>query len=181
MNNHYVLDKTYEEIAKISHSTLQIWLNTILFSWRWWIGIALTLIPWILWIIFHDKRKTGRLLLVGLIAASTTSFLDAVGLSFGLWHYDWKVLPLIDSYVPWDYSLFPVSVMSLLQFKPKLNPWIKAVVFSFACSFVFEPLFVLLWMYHLIHWSYFYSFIIYIVLYYVYHLIYKAKFLSSFP
>lgn len=179
MNNNYILDKAYEAIAQINNKILEIWLNTIIFSWRWWIGVALTIVPWTLWIIFHNKSRTCRLLLIGLIAACTTNFLDMVGLSFGLWHYDWKMLPLFASYIPWDFALFPVSVMFLLQFKPKLNPWIKAFCFAFACAFVFEPLFSWLKMYHATHWNYFYSFFIYLFLYYIYHLIYKAKFLSD--
>lgn len=181
MNNNFVLDKVYTEIAATNHKLLEIWLNTIVFSWRWWIGFALTVVPWTLWILYHDKRKTGRYLLIGLLSACTTNFLDMVGLSFGLWHYDWKMIPLVASYIPWDFSLFPVSVMFLMQLKPSANPWIKAVVFSFACAFIFEPAFLWLKMYHIIHWSYLYSFFIYIFFYYLLNMIFKSKILSDLP
>lgn len=179
MNNNILLDEVYESVANVSHTLFDIWLNAILFSWRWWFGLALTVAPWIIWILFHDKQKSGRLLLVGIFSACTTNFLDVIGLSFGLWHYDWKLLPLIVSYIPWDYALFPVFVMFLLEIKPKVNSWIKAVVFSFTCAFVFEPIFIFLGMYHEISWKNYYSFIIYILLYYIYHLLYKAKFISD--
>lgn len=179
MNNNYLLDNIYQQMTSLSRELMKIWLGSILFSWRWWFGIILTLVPWILWIKFHDKTKTSRLTFVGLFAACTTNFLDIIGLSFGLWHYDWKVFPFIASYIPWDYALFPVSVMFLVQIKPKMNSWLKGIIFSFFCAYIFEPLFVWLKMYHVLKWHNYYSFFIYIILFYIYNRIYKAKFLSN--
>jgi hypothetical protein len=58
--------------------------------------------------------------------------------------------------MPWDFTLFPISVMILLQFKPKINAYIKAIVFAFLSAFVFEPLFSSIGMYHMTHWKYWY-------------------------
>jgi hypothetical protein len=170
-----LLDEIYRDLAQDNLKVYYIWLTNIVFSWRWWLAVALSIVPWILWIKIKSKNNTGRLLFVGLIAALTSNVLDAIGASYNLWHYDWKVIPFTPIYFPWDFTLFPVSIMLLLQFKPDMNKYIKTVVFSFMCSFVFEPFFSWIRMYHMINWEYWYSFIIYTPLYLFYDYLYKCK------
>ena len=169
-----ILDGVFKKVAVVNIELLQIWISTIVFSWRWWLSLVLTFLPWIVWIKIRDKKDTARLLFVGLVVLITTDSLDIIGLSFDLWHYDWTLTPFIPEFIPWDYTLFPVAVMTMLQFKPKINVLIKALTFAFLSAFVFEPLFYWLGMYNLVHWKYIYSFIIYIPLFLFFNYIYKC-------
>ena len=170
-----LLDEVYDKVAQGNLKAYDIWIADIVFSWRWWLAVALSIVPWIFWIKIRNTHNTARLLFVGLVVAMVSNVLDVIGATYNIWHYDWNVMPLVPVYFPWDFTLFPVSVMTLLQFKPTINKYIKAVVFSFLCAFVFEPLFSWINMYHKIAWEYCYSFIIYIPLYLFYDYLYNSK------
>lgn len=170
-----LLDEVYKTLARDNSKLTDIWLSKIAFSWRWWVLVGLSIIPWIIWIKIRNKNDIGRLLFVGLVAATISNTLDTIGITYNLWHYDWKVFPLIPMFMPWDFTLIPVSIMLMLQFKPKINKYIKAIAFSISCAFIFEPLFSWSSMYHTIHWKYWFSFIINIVLYLFYNYLYKSR------
>jgi hypothetical protein len=55
-------------------------------------------------------------------------------------------------------TLMPVAVMTFIQFKPKVSPLIKAVVFAALAAFVMEPLGVWLRFYRPVVWRHIYSF-----------------------
>ena len=175
MMENQLLDEVYNKVTQTNLEIYNIWLTHIVFSWRWWLGVALSIVPWILWVKIRDRNNTARLLFVGLVAAIISNVLDTIGTSYGLWHYDWKVFPFITVYFPWDFTLFPVSIIMMLQFMPKWNKYIKAVAFSFMCSFVFEPFFSWVGLYDAVNWKYLYSFIIYIPIYLYYEYLYKSK------
>jgi hypothetical protein len=175
MDKYVPLDKVYELVADANSMLFQVWKAQILFSWRWWFEIVLTLIPWILWIKYRDKTQTIRLLFVGLLVGLITNTLDVIGGCFNLWHYDWKMLPFIPVYIPWDFALFPVIVMFLLQVKPKIKVIYKALGFAAYSAFISEPLFHWLGLYHPIKWKSWYSFIIYIFLYLFFNFVYNSK------
>jgi hypothetical protein len=175
VNGKELLDGIYDLVKHANKELARIWLKEIVFTWRWWFEMFLAVIPWFVWIKIRDKKNTARLLFVGLVVMIISNFLDIIGASYNLWHYDYKDFPFVPIYLPWDITLFPVSVMIMLQFKPGLNVYFKSVIFSFLCSFVFEPLFSLIDMYHAISWKYWYSFVIYIPLYLFYNYIYNSK------
>jgi hypothetical protein len=101
--------------------------------------------------------------------------LDNIGIDLGFWHYDWKLSPFLNVFLPFDYSLFPVGIMLILQFKPKINEFIKAIALALFSAFIFEPFFVWIKMYDLTNWEYWYSFFLYIPLYLFFNYIYKSK------
>ena len=156
-----------------------LWSSSIIFSWRWWINIALTVLPWVIWLKVRDKENTSRLLFVGVITMLVTNCLNNIGLNYHLWHYDWKITPLTLMFIPWDYALFPVGIMLLIQVKPKVSVYIKAFIFAFITAFVFEPFYSWLGLYQPVHWKYWYSFIIYIPLFLIFTKIYHSKLLNA--
>ena len=175
MKANNLLDEVYKILAQDNSKLTDIWLTQIIFSWRWWLLVALSIIPWIIWIKIRNKNDTVRLLFVGLVIGLVSNELDTTGITLNLWHYDWKIFPTIPMYLPWDYTLLPVSIMLLLQFKPKINKYIKAITFSFMCAYIFEPLSIIIGLYHVIKWKSLYSFIIYIILYLCYDYLYNSK------
>lgn len=147
----------------------RFWKSQILFSWHWWIDLALTILPWIFWLIVKKKDSTHRLLHGGFVVIILTSILDNIGMAFGLWGYNYIIIPLIPPYIPWDFTLFPVTAMLFFQYKTKINPFVKAVVFSALGSFIVQPLFQWLGFYNPKEWKHYYSFPIVIIIYLIAH------------
>jgi hypothetical protein len=137
----HILGEVYKVVIDNNRNLRNIWGRDIVFTWRWWFELALAVLPWVIWIKIRDKDNSVRLLFVGLVVAIITNTMDMIGVCMGMWYYDYKIIPMTVIYIPWDYSLFPVSMMLLLQYKPKVNIFIKAIGFAAICAFVFEPLF----------------------------------------
>jgi len=175
MKSNNLLDEVYKILALDNSKLTDIWLTHIVFSWRWWLLVGLSIIPWIIWFKIRNKNDTVRLLFVALVIGMVSNELDSTGIALNLWHYDWKIFPTMPMYLPWDLTLLPVSIMLLLQFKPKISKYIKAITYSFICAFIFEPLAESIGLYHIINWHYWYSFIIYIVLYLCFNHLYESK------
>lgn len=61
---------SYEDVKKARESLKDLafehWIQDDLFTWKWWLLVAATIIPWILWLIFHDKKRTFEILSCGL-------------------------------------------------------------------------------------------------------------------
>jgi len=169
------LQDAYHAIHEIHKNTVQIWLHTSLFTWEWWLGVGLTVIPWVIWFVFRKQDSTDRLLYAGLFIMIIALWLDFIGVSLGLWSYNYSVVPFIPAYIPWDFSLIPTIVMLLLQYKPGINPFIKAIVFGFLSAFVGGPIFKWIDLYNMEEWKHIFSFGIYMVLYIVTHYISKRN------
>ena len=179
MNSNKILDEAYKIISNVNEKISHVWVTDIVFSWRWWLGVALSILPWIVWVKIREKKDTARLLFVGLVAMLVTATLDNIGTSYDLWHYEWKVTPFVNEFFPWNYTLFPIGIMLTLQFNPKINAYMKALTFALFCAFIAEPFFVWINMYHIVSWKCWYSFIIYIPLYLFFNYIYKSKLFST--
>ncbi|MGG1877942.1 CBO0543 family protein [Paenibacillus cisolokensis] len=48
-----------------------------------------------------------------------SSWPNQLGIAMGLWHYHWEVIPFMPANFPWNFSLLPVTVMFLNQYKPE--------------------------------------------------------------
>ena len=57
-----IYDTYFEKQKELNDEKLHIWLDYTLFSWRWWLGVALILLLIGLWIKFRKKESTDRLL-----------------------------------------------------------------------------------------------------------------------
>jgi hypothetical protein len=161
------MEDAYSLISQANIHMISLWLKYTFLSWQWWFGICLSIIPWVVWIKFRKKDSTNRLLLAGLFVILISSWLDVIGILFGLWSYYYNVVPFSPPFIPWDFTLLPVAVMTSLQITFKISPFIRAIVFSAVSSFIMEPLFVSLGFYNPKHWRYIYSFPIFILIYLV--------------
>lgn len=142
-----------------------IWKDGMLFTWQWWLLLALAVLPWVAWCFRRKKDSTNRLLYVGFFSILVAKLLDTIGANFELWNYPLKLIPLMPPFFPWDTTMMPVAVMAFIQYKPSIKPAIKAVVFAAIAAFVIEPLAEWLGLYRPILWKHFYSFPFYFVIY----------------
>ncbi|WP_442600123.1 CBO0543 family protein [Neobacillus sp. D3-1R] len=159
------LDKLTKETHEIVKQIIDLWSQEVIFTWRWWFGVILTVLTWLLWFKFHKKESRYRLLLAGFFVMTVSVSLDAIGVQLGLWSYRYEVFPLIPAYLPYDLALMPVVIMSLIQFKPHISTFKKAIIFGLLTSFIGEPLIVWIDIYKPLHWKFFYSFPIYMAIY----------------
>ncbi|GAA0339764.1 hypothetical protein GCM10008967_32660 [Bacillus carboniphilus] len=158
-------DKFFDRIHDIQMEYLDYWKESTLWHWDFWLSLILVILPWVIWFIFRKRGSEGRLLLAGFVSLIIASWLDFIGVVFGLWHYSGKVVPTIPTFFPWDFSLIPVTMMLWLQFRPTANPLLKGMVYAAITSFIGEPLFEWIGLYTPERWSSFYSFPIYTFIY----------------
>lgn len=168
-------EEFFQRIHQVEVDYFTYWKEHTLLHWEFWLSVALSIIPWLVWLLIRKRGSESRLLLAGGFTLCIASWFDFLGLVFGSWHYSGRALPTIPSFFPWDFSLIPVTMMLWLQFKPTLNPFIKAVIYSVLTSFIGEPLFEWIGLYTRVKWNVFYSFPIWIVIYLIAYRISKTK------
>ncbi len=143
-------------------------MNNYLFTWQWWFGIVLFIVPWIIWLLFRKKDSTARLLTGGLITIILSIVIDLIAVTLGLWSYPMKFLPVAPLLLlPYHFSLVPVSMMFVLQIKPKVNSLLKGAIFALLAAFGAMKFFVFIHFYDPKNWLSIYDFCIYLFLYYV--------------
>jgi hypothetical protein len=146
----------------------------VLFTWQWWVQFFLFIVPIIIWFRFRKKESTGRLLYAGTVALLILSWLDFGGNCYGLWYYAYKLIPFLPPFIPWE-TLIVVQIMALLQYKPNVSPWVKAIGLGLFNAFIGEPIVTWMGIYTPVHWSCFYSFPIYLIVYLIAHYLVRSE------
>ncbi|NBJ69399.1 MULTISPECIES: CBO0543 family protein [Clostridia] len=142
-------------------------LHAFLFTWQWWLGVILFILPWTLWILFRNKNSTGRLLGCAFLTIALSLLIDLISLSYGLWSYPMKFSPVSPIlFLPYHLALAPVAIMFVLQIKPKANPLLKGSIFAAIAAFGGMNGFNALDFYNPKNWSIFYDFFIFLFLFF---------------
>jgi hypothetical protein len=165
MTTNEKLDKLSEEHTQLIYKIIELWREEVFLTWRWWLGVFLSVAVWVVWFKIRKKDSSQRLMTAGYFVMGFSMILDSIGVQIGLWAYRYEVLPFIPAYLPWDLALMPVIIMILIQIYPNVSPSIKAIIFGVLTSFIGEPLIVWLDIYNPIHWKMWYSLPIYIIIY----------------
>ncbi len=149
----------------LTQARLENWLGKDLGSWRWWVLVALIIVPWFVWYKLADKKRLVELVMFGLIVMVFTITLDELGFSLSLWSYPVDVIWIFPRLTSVDYTAVPIIFMLLYQYFSTWKSFFWALVaLSTLFSFVLEPSIVYFEFYILIKWSYLYSFNIYIIM-----------------
>lgn len=171
-----ITDQIENEIQSGLFNKFNAWVEYEILSWRWLLGLGLTIIPWIVfWYVFRNKPYFDRLLYVCSAIIIISVFLDTLGDQYGLWHYRYNVVAAVPTYFPWDFTLMPLSIVLILTYKPKASPWVKGVIFALLASYVGEPIFDWLDVYSLDYWRYSYSIPIQFLIYLFSHWLYTTR------
>ena len=158
-----------EKYFKLHIDLYELWSDYMLFSWRWWICLALLVLPIVIWILFRNKKTTFSLLVSGLFMTVAFFLLDNIGMALELWAYPAKLVPIVPPYIPWDFPLLPVATMFFIQWSSKLKMFIKSIIFSISASLIAQPLAEYCGLYYPKHWKYYYSFPFFIYFYIISH------------
>ncbi|WP_040207115.1 CBO0543 family protein [Neobacillus jeddahensis] len=175
-----LIDENVEQIHQLIMKKIEIWFDYVVFSDLWWFGVALSIIPWMIWFKFRKKESSDRILYGGFFVLIIALALDILGDQFSLWHYRFNVIPVVPTYFPWDITLMPVSVMILLQIKPDANPLVKAILFGIFSAYIAEPFFHWVGIYVPTKWKYTYSVPIQVAIYLYSHYLTRRKNFSPF-
>jgi hypothetical protein len=167
---------SYEDVKNAREALKEVafnhWVHHDLFTWKWWFLLAATIVPWIIWLLFHDKKKTFELLSYGLIWATLASILDVIGGELILWGYPDKLLPMVPPLFPADITVIPVLFMFIYQHSKTFSRYfIFSVLGSALFSYIFEPLFIKGNMFILHDWTHTKSFLGFIILSQIVYLI----------
>lgn len=144
---------------------MEQWLQDCLFTWQWWLLLALFVAPWIVWGILVDKKRFTVIILLGMFVLATVSWMDDLGTDLTLWYYPYKLLPVYPQLVPINYAVLPVIYMLVYQYFPLWPSYIKAIIImALIFAFVAEPALDYLGMYKMLKWQYYYSLPIYLLI-----------------
>lgn len=170
-----IIDENTHQIHELIREKIQFWVQHVLFSRLWWLALVLSVIPWVIWVMYRKKESTDRLLYSGMFVMVISLVLDVMGDQFGFWHYRFNLIPVLPTYFPWDLTLMPVFVMFLIQVRPRLHPIVKGVLFALVTSYIGEPIFEWLEIYTRNHWQRYYSIPIQFLIYVIAHWLSKRK------
>lgn len=163
MANILPIEQMAEMSRTLTQARIENWLGHEFGSWRWWVLLALLVLPWFVWYKSADRKRLPEIVLFGLVVMVFTITLDELGFELSLWSYPVDVIPIFPRLTSVDYSVVPVVFMLIYQFFPDWKGFFQALVAVAAVfSFVVEPVIVKLGFYVLIKWTYWASFIIYI-------------------
>jgi hypothetical protein len=174
-----LMEENSELFRQAYNEKIQIWIDHVFLSWRWWIGVAVVVVCLLIWFWIRKHENADRLFYAGFFTAILTTFLNLTGMTFGLWEYSYELIPA-EAYIPWDFFLLPTVIMLLLLFKPNLNLWYKAIFLGAFTSFVGLPVITWLGLYKPMNWNYIYSFPIMVVIYLLAHFISCRKKIARF-
>ncbi|MTW85642.1 hypothetical protein F3157_08200 [Virgibacillus dakarensis] len=161
-------DRATEKIIEVNNLMTEAVVNSFMFTWQWWFGIGLFIIPWIVWFLFRDKQSTGRLLIGGFVTIILSLIIDLIALSYGLWSYPMKFSPIAPLlFLPYHFSLAPVTIMFAIQIKPKANALLKGLIFAAIGAFIGMNFFAMIDFYNPKGWSTIYDLFIYLFLFFV--------------
>ncbi|MBB3108785.1 hypothetical protein FHS18_000813 [Paenibacillus phyllosphaerae] len=169
------VSKANEQIVDANQMVADVIMNVYLFTWRWWIGLALIVLPWVAWVILRDKRSTGRLLCAGLFIMIFSAVWDTIGIENGLWSYPVKVVPSPTLSFSFRLSVLPVLCMLFIQYMPRLHASIKGPLYGAIGAFIGMPLLASIDLYKKLNWAYPYSFFILTGMYWMAYWLYNLN------
>lgn len=160
---------TFEDIKKARETLRDIsirhWFQDDLFTWKWWLLLVAAIIPWLIWIKFHDKNRTFEIMCYGLIWAILASITDVIGGDLILWGYPDKLLPMVPPLLPADITVIPVSFMFIYQYAKTFKTYLLlSLILSAIFGYIIEFLFIKIGMFALHKWTHTYSFIGFFIL-----------------
>lgn len=121
-------------------------------AWQFWVQLLMLIVPLIVLFIFIDKDKMLLLGFFGLNYHVWFSYINSIGVGFGLWQYPYHLIPFLPSF-SLDASLVPVTFMLLYQWtiNHKKNIYLYSVLLSAIFAFVLKPIMVKFDFIHMFH------------------------------
>jgi len=151
---------------QLTYLRIEEWLHHDLFTWQWWLLLAVLIIPWFLWWRKVDKTRLLAIILLGMLVFIISSYLDAVLSELGLWQYHYWTVPLWPRLIAADWTVLPITYMFIYQkYGSTWKGFITAMTVTSALySFGGESFLMWIGVYELHGWHHYYSFPIYLAI-----------------
>ncbi|WP_442599834.1 CBO0543 family protein [Neobacillus sp. D3-1R] len=150
---------------KLAEKRNEYWLENVIFTYQWWILLSLTILPWLLWWKWVDKKRVIEIFLYGSLISLYSILLDDIGSHFILWIYQYQLFPISPRLNPIDLTIMPVTFMVVYQYFKRWKSFLIAqMILAFGAAFIAEPLFSSVDIYHILNWKLVFSFVIYLLL-----------------
>lgn len=167
---------SFEQIIDAQNHCIQLqnqhWLKYEIFTFQFWLLIAMLILPWFVWWKLVDKKRFFEMLIFLLLVETIVTFLDEVGCQLNLWEYRYDIEPLFPRLIPMNFTMLPLCYMFIYQYFTKWKPYlIASTIIAALFAFVGEPIFIFLDIYQMLNWRHIYSFPIYILLAVIFKLV----------
>ena len=60
------IDKATQMLIEANQLVVDAIMNAFIFTWQWWVAVAMLVVPWFLWWIFRDRESSAILFSAGL-------------------------------------------------------------------------------------------------------------------
>lgn len=166
LNHEELLSQKIIETHRLARDlSIEHWLKYELFTWRWWLILVITIIPYIIMWKIVDRKRILEIAVYGLHLNIFSTLLDVLGSELVLWHYGLQLIPTLPALFPYDFSIVPMVHMVMYQRYTKWKDFIIAnAIVNAIFAFIAEPALTWLKIYEPISWKYVYSFPIYLTL-----------------
>ncbi|WP_205672395.1 CBO0543 family protein [Ammoniphilus sp. YIM 78166] len=164
------VSRGYQMIKEATDIMSTAIVEAFYFTWQWWFGVALMVLPWIIWFLLRKKESTNRLLQTAFLVIILSIFIDMIAFSKGAWSYPMEIVPISPMLLlPYHFSLVPVTVIFFIQYKTKVNMLVKGIIFAAVGAFVGMPFFTIIGFYDPKGWPYSYDFFLFLSIYLIGH------------
>lgn len=158
------LEKQYYE------KLVDYWYHHNFLTLQWWLLVALTVLPPIIWWLFVNKKELIEITTFGLFYGMAAIIFDSIGNSAMIWSYPVRLSPyLFPQLYPYDVGIVIIPFMLVYQKwhkNLKMFLLISGVLSAFL-AFIAEPFMEWFNIYEEIKWHHLYSFPIYWLLSFV--------------
>lgn len=164
-----IIDPCFEQIQEMQKQAIELqiysWTHNEVFSFQWWLLMALLIVPWFIWWKLVDKKRLLEILLFGFLVITVATTLDEFGCQLNLWEYPYDIEPLFPRLIPVNFTALPVIFMLVYQYFPEWKSFIRAnVIMAVVLSFIAENILKWAKIYVLLKWESYYSLPIYIMI-----------------
>ncbi len=158
------LEEVKKAREKLTELSFQHWYHDDFLTWKWWLLLTLSVLPWYLWWKIVDRERAVEILLYGGLFSGASILLDNIGTELMWWSYPDKLFQMVPPLIPADFTLVPTCMMVIYQLCGTFRAFaLVHILFSLFTAFVAEPIFIWLKLYELHSWSLWYSFIFYVL------------------
>lgn len=127
---------------KLTNASVDYWRYfSGLYSWQFWFLLALLLSSLTLLYFFIDRRKILQIGFFGFNVHVWLTKLDELAITNGLWSFQYKLIPYLNSSFSVDAAFAPVALMLVYQWtlNKKKNYYLYTTVLCLFISFLFRP------------------------------------------
>jgi hypothetical protein len=152
----------YEKARELTQLSLRHWLDEEVFSFGWFLLVAVLIVAYIVWLKLLDKRRATELLLIGSLEAVAKSINSIVlGGLLGLANYNIKLLPIHPNVFISSITLSPIIVMLAEQYSHSWKSYIiRTAIGNALLCFVIFPVYMLVGALEFHNWNVFFHFLV---------------------